>query len=116
MAYLTYKDYKAKGGRTVDRDEFDRWQSMAEAHVRLYTSGRLDNVELTSVQKRGMLEIIDRLHDDEKQVNRRLMSFSNGQYSETYGLPSRTTTMSVQQEIGHLLRLYFTQAQLYRGV
>ncbi|MCL2547101.1 MAG: hypothetical protein FWE06_07930 [Oscillospiraceae bacterium] len=116
MAYLTYKAYKKKGGVTVAKGEFERWQAMAEAHVRLYTSGRLDDTALTSKQKRGMVEIIDLLHNDGKQLNRRLMSFSNGQYTETYGLPSRTTTMNTQQEIGALLRLYFTQAQLYRGV
>jgi len=117
MAYLSYKDYKAKGGNDVAEDEFDRWQVMAESHVRLYTAGRLDGDEaLTTKQKRGMVEIIDVLHNDHKQINRRLMSFSNGQYTETYGLPSRTTTMNVQQEIGAVLRLYFTQAQLYRGV
>ena len=116
MAYLKFNEYKKMGYAAIGRGEFKRWAQMAEAHVRLFTCNRLADADMTPLQKRGMCELVELLHNDEKQINRTLMSFTNGSYTETYGLPSKTFTVSLAQKVDALLRLYFTAAQLYRGV
>ncbi len=116
MAYLSFEQYTQNGHNAVAEPEFERWALMAEQYARLYTFERLVDADITDTHRRGLCELVDLLHNDEKQLNRALMSYTNGQYSETYGLPSKTVTVSLQQKVGALLRLYFTQAQLYRGV
>lgn len=125
MTYLIFKQYKELGYTAVAEEEFVRWSVLAESYVRLYMAGCLDRRDaaadnliplLNDNELRGMSELVDLLYKDYKQINRRLMSFSNGQYTETYGLPSRTTTVSTQQKVLELLALYFSADDLYRGV
>ncbi|GHU57306.1 hypothetical protein AGMMS49975_22630 [Clostridia bacterium] len=113
--YLTYDDYTALGYFEVNAAYFPRYEAMAEQTVKRYTQNRITDDNITETNKRGVCEIIEVLYYDanpEKQTAQ-VASFSNGRYSESYHLGAAKTT---DERVAGLISIYFTQAQLFRGI
>ncbi len=117
MPYLTQGQYSGLGYSTVPVAEFDRYEAMAEQYVRAHTFDQLSDNDITAANRRGVCELMDMLYKDEHQLNKPVLSFSNGSYSETYGLPSQEKgVQNTQAKAAGIVALYFTPIQRYRGV
>jgi hypothetical protein len=112
---LSRADYEALGYDAVPPEAFARYEARAAAIVNLETFGRVTEFCLTPQNSRGICEVIDLLYQDETPdaAPRVLAGFSITGYSESYAAPE---TAPVTERILAVVRIFFTDEQLYRGV
>lgn len=107
--YVSFSEYVRLGYSTVSENEFSPWQYKAEIIVRRRTFGRITEDNITDTNKRGVCELIELLYSKERQINKRVQTFSNKGYRET-----RMATGGLTEN--DIISLYFTSAQCRRGV
>ena len=113
---ITYIEYTNFGYSLIPEAEFERYAARAFLTAIKYTFNRLDKDNLTEYNKRGLCELAELFYSDAKQINKPLLSFQNGNYSEMYGLPSTTNIQTIDDNAYAIVRTYFTSEQLCRAV
>ena len=131
---MTYTDYTELGYSAVTETEFPRYLALAEGFVRLRIQNRLyikpddtpgpynhhDPVFWATMNQRGLCEIIDLFFIDQNPnsdfalAHKAVTSFSNMDYSESYG-SNRQSSDAEPDRKTEMLGTYFTAAQLWRG-
>jgi len=107
---ITYYDYKNLGYSVIPEEEFARYSEIAVKTVGRYVK---NFKKITDENKRCVFEIMDVLYAEHNQSNRILSGFSNENYRENY---FEGKNLSPGEKILETLRLYFTNAELCRGV
>lgn len=113
--YVTFEQYAELGYSLVPENEFARWEAMSGQFVRKHTFDRVTDSGITESNRRGVCEIADIYYSDANQLNRPIASFSNENYSESYGIPSRLDIPTTTERVTGVLKTYFTADQLWRG-
>ena len=115
---ITFSDYSGLNYTAVSAMEFPRFEAMARKTVDKHCFGRVTAYDITEDNIRGMCELIDLFYFDanpQESADAKLVtSFSNEGYSESYA-PGKQV-LSLQSRITDIMSLYFTPAQLFRGV
>jgi len=114
---MTYKEYKKLGFSLIGENEFERYITKAFLTTEHYTPNYdFTKRKLTPNNRRGVCEIAELYYCDDKQINKRVLSFSNEGYTESYGLPGNANIQTVEEKAYEIMRIYFTKEQLCRGV
>lgn len=109
----TYADYKNFGYCVVPEEEFARYSDIAVKTVRRFIKSFTSFTSLTEEHKRCICEIADILYSENNQLNRQVAGFTNEGYREQYFEESK---LNASEKVWEIIRLYFTQEELYRGV
>jgi len=113
MHTTTYIDYKNFGYSVIPEEEFTRYSDMAEKTVKRFIKAFTSFTNVTDDHKRCICEIADILYADHNQLNRVVAGFSNENYREQY---FEKNCLSTSEQVWEIIRLYFTNQELYRGV
>ena len=116
MSIITYIDYKNFGYSVIPEEEFARYSDMAEKTVRRFIKSFTCVTSITTDDhKRCICEIAEILYAEHNQLNRQIAGFANEGYREQYFEGSRSRS-SVSEKVWEVIRLYFTNEELYRGM
>ena len=108
---ITYADYKKSGYYQIPgKPEFARYSDMAERKIKRFVkSFKTENDEA----KQCIYEIADILYAEQNIL--KLSGFSNENCREQY-FEGNNQDSAADVKIFEMLRLYFTNEELYRGV
>ena len=114
---ITLAEYKKLGYSIMpEGGEFTRYMAKAWLTARKYTFDRINVKKLSEYNRRGICELAELYYCDDKQINKPVLSATNQNYTEVYGLPSQTNIQTAEDRAYEIIRTYFTREQLYRGV
>jgi len=109
----TYIDYTDFGYSAVPENEFARYSDMAEKTIRRFIKSFTGFTNFTDGHKRCICEIAEILYKEHNQLNRPIAGFGNENYREQY---FEGRNLSAGEQVWEIIRLYFTQEELYRGI
>ena len=110
---ITYTDYKNFRYSVISEEEFTRYSDMAEKTVGRFIKTFTVVKNLTDDHKRCICEIAEIYYTENNQLNRQVAGFSNENYKEQY---FEGNNLSTNEKVWEIIRLYFSQEELYRGV
>jgi len=109
----TYIDYINFGYSVIPEQEFARYSDMAEKTVKRFIKSFTCAATVTDGHRRCICEIAEILYKEHNQLNRPIAGFSNENYREQYFEGSK---LNASEQVWEIIRLYFTNDDLYRGV
>lgn len=106
MTYLTYSEYKNKGG-TLDAATFDKHIDFADSIIKNRTYGRIEKMKIIPEEAKSLCrEIVDfaeRIKGDSSKVTSK--SQSAGAVSESVSY-ANLTSHDIESELGMLVKTY----------
>ena len=105
--YSGYIDFNHK---IIPDEDFMRYSDMAEKTIKRY----IKTLKTIPDENTGCIfEIADILYAEQNQLNLQIAGFSNENYRENY---FEGNNLTANEKIWEVIRLYFTNRELYRGV
>jgi len=105
-----YSDYLDCSHNIIPEEEFTRYSGMSEKTIRRFVK----SFKVKTDEHPGcVFEIADILYAENNQLNRQIAGFSNENYRENY---FEGNNLTANEKIWEVIRLYFTNQELYRGI